>query len=298
MVKRIVATGGDSDYYPLLEELCASVRAFRSADQLGLAVIDAGLEASQREALNARYGARIVPFDWGFPLAERRARGREALKVQVARSFLDRLLPEAEVIAWIDGDAWVQDIAPLEMMFDAAERERLVIVSQASRYGERTLPLRWGPFGWVEPRSILYKNARRARLPLHQARLMADRAVLNSGVFAMARASPHWETWRRRHAEAIRRGRLFTSDQLSLGVAVYLDGVPVELAPEVCNYMGPWVCSDDERTLLEAFIPNATIGVVHMAGQNEIRRDPGAVLEIRRLDGGVARKSLRRFAWT
>ena len=61
--------------------------------------------------------------------------------------------------------------------------------------------------------------------------------------------------------------------------------------------MGPWVCSDDERTLLEAYIPNAPVGVVHMAGLNEIRRNAQATLEIRRLDGGVARKSLRRFAW-
>ncbi len=152
-------------------------------------------------------------------------------------------------------------------------------------------------FGHAEPRSILYKNARRARLPVGQARFLADKATLNSGVFVLARESPHWQTWRRRQAEAIRWGRVFTSDQLSLAVAVYLDGVPVELAPEVCNYMGPWVCSNDEHDLIEAYVPNLRVGVVHMAGQNDIRQDSRATVQIKRLDGATISKSLRRSAW-
>ena len=201
MVERVIVTGADSRYFPLVDDLCASVRVFRSMEELGLAVVDGGLSADEKQHLAIRYGVEVLEFDWGFPLAERKARGRDYLKTQIARSFLDVLLPDAGLIAWIDADAWVQDIMAVDMMFRAAEQGRLAIVSQASRYGETTLPLRWGVFGYTEPRSILYKNARRARLPVRQARFLADKATLNSGVFVMARESPHWETWRRRQAE-------------------------------------------------------------------------------------------------
>ncbi|HEY7899545.1 MAG TPA: hypothetical protein VIC25_00015, partial [Caulobacteraceae bacterium] len=116
----MVVTGGNGAYFPMIEELCASIRCFRSAEQVGLAVIDGGLDAAQKERLHRRYGVRIADFDWGFPLAERRAQGHLALKVQLARSFLDRLFPDADLIAWVDADAWVQDIAGLDLMFHAA----------------------------------------------------------------------------------------------------------------------------------------------------------------------------------
>ena len=39
MPKVVIVTGGDAAYFPLLEELAISVRALRSADQIGLAVV-------------------------------------------------------------------------------------------------------------------------------------------------------------------------------------------------------------------------------------------------------------------
>lgn len=297
MAPRSVVTGGDSKYFPLIEDLVASLRAFREAGELGVYVMDAGLEPAQCEHLTRRYGAKILKVDWHFDVSPARVRGREHLKVQIARAFLDRYAPDSDLLAWIDADAWVQDIAALDMAFDAAALGRLAIVSQTSRYSDRTITLRWAGFGYAQVRSILYKNARRAGVPERQARLLADRPTLNSGVFALAREAPHWEAWRRRQGEVIRRGRIFTSDQLSLGLAVYADGMPVELMPETCNYMGPWTCTADERTLVERYMPNRPVGIVHMAGHDDMRRDLSIGTEIRTLDGRTIVRSLRRPAW-
>lgn len=298
LAPRVVVTGGDAGYFPLIEELAASVRAHRTAAELGLAVMDAGLEPSQREHLNRRYGARILDVGWELDVPASRVRGRDHLKVQVARAFLDRYLPEAELIAWIDADAWVQDPAALDLLFRGAELGRLAIVSQTSRYSEVAMSLRWGPFGWARVRSILYKNARRAGVPEVDARRIGDRPTLNSGVFALHRDAPHWAMWRTRQAAVVRRGRIFTSDQLSLALAVYIDGAPVELMPETCNYMGPlWTCSVDERTLVERYLPNAPVGVVHMAGCDAMRRGLDATAPVLTLDRRTIERSLRRPAW-
>jgi hypothetical protein len=298
MAKTFIVTGGDAGYFPLLEELAQSVRDLRSADALGLAVIDAGLEADQKRRLAERYGARILEVGWGFDVPASKVRGREHLKVQIARSFLDQHLPDADLIAWVDGDAWVQDMAGLDLMFGAAERGRMAIVSQAGRYSTNTMTLKWGAFGYAQVRSILYKNARRARLPERLARQMADKPTLNSGVFALRRDAPHWAAWRARQQEALKAGRIFTSDQLGLGLAVYVDGLPAEHAPEICNYMGPfWTCTEDETLLVERFIPNAPVSVVHMAGYDEMRRDLSVTVPVQTLDGRTVQKSLRYSAW-
>jgi hypothetical protein len=157
---RVVVTGGDALYFPLIEELAASIRAHRTAEELGLAVIDAGLEPGQRELLVRRYGVRLLDVGWEHDIPAARVRGRDHLKVQLARAFLDRYLSDAELIAWIDADAWVQDPAALDILFRGAGLGRLAIVSQTSRYAELAMSLRWGPFGWAQVRSILYKNAR------------------------------------------------------------------------------------------------------------------------------------------
>ena len=298
MAARTIVTGGDAVYFPMIDELCASVRYFRDASQMGLAVIDGGLEPEQKAHLTSRYGAQILDVDWGFKIAQGRIRGREHLKVQIARTFLDTYLPDTELIAWIDGDAWIQDMAPVDMMFEAAAKGPMAIVSQSSRNSTHTLPLRWAGFGYAEVRSILYKNARRSGVKESEARAIANQGTLNTGAFVLRQDAPHWQAWRSRQERVIGRGRVFTSDQLSLGLAVYIDGLPVDLAPDICNYMGPhWACDQDQTRLIERYMPGATVGVVHMAGYDTMRRSLETTAPIRLPDGTYTAKSLRRPAW-
>ena len=297
MPKVVIVTGGDAAYFPLLEELAISVRALRSADQIGLAVIDGGLEPQQAAHLADRYGARILQVGWGFDIKPSRVKGREHLKVLTARSFLDEHLPDADVIVWVDGDAWVQDMGAIDMMVEAALKDRLVVVSQTSRYSDVVMTLQWAGFGYARIKGQLYKNARRAGLPEAEARLVGDKPTFNAGVFALARTAPHWQAWRRRIAQVLVRGRVFTADQLAMGLMIHADGLAVEHAPEICNYMGPWMCTADERTLVERYIPNAKVGVIHMAGYDALRRDRALTVPIETLDGRTVHKSLRQFAW-
>ena len=298
MTERVVVTGGDAGYFPLIKELAQSLRAFRDAQALGLVVIDGGLTPEQKSTLARVYGARILEVGWGFDIAPSRVRGREHLKVLTSRTFLDQHLPDAELICWMDGDTWVQDVSALDLMFRGAETGRLAVVSQTSRYSRVTMTVEWAAFGYAKIKSQLYKNARRAGLGEKLAREVGDKPTFNAGVFALARTAPHWAAWRERQAQALRRGRVFTSDQLALGIIVHADGLPAELMPETCNYMGPfWTCTPDGATLVERYLPNTPVGIVHMAGYDRMRLDLGITTEIATLDGRTLEKSLRRPAW-
>ena len=298
MTAPVVVTGGDAGYFPLVDELCASVRAFKPVEAVTLAVIDGGMTGEQLSHLRHRWGARVLDVGWGFDIPERQRARRPALKVLTARTFLDRHLPDAEVIVWMDGDTWVQDPGGLELMIRGGETGRLAVVSQASRYAAKAMSVRWAGLGYARVRSILYKGARRARLPEALAREIGDKPTFNAGVFALRRDAPHWEAWRRRQAECLVHGRVFTSDQLALGIIVHADGLPAELMPETCNYMGPnWAASVDGATLVERYLPNAPVGIVHLAGYDAMRTDAELRLDIPTLDGASVRRSLRRFDW-
>jgi hypothetical protein len=95
----------------------------------------------------------------------------------------------------------------------------------------------------------------------------------------------------------LKKGRLFTSDQLSMAGAVYLDGLPVELLPEWCNYIGPWRFDPERRELVEYYLPNRRLGVVHMAGEDAMRADPGACGPVLDMEGRMHMLSLRYPAW-
>ena len=295
--ERVVVPGGDSGYFPLIEELCASLRAFRDEAALGLVVIDGGLAGDEKAHLSARYGAKILEVGWGFDIPARRIRGREHLKVLTSRTSLNELLPDAELICWMDGDTWLQNPAALDLLFQGAAMGRLAVVSQTSRYSAVAMTVKWAPFGYAQVRSQLYKNARRAGLGEALARKVGDKPTFNAGVFALARTAPHWAAWRGRLGEALKKGRVFTSDQMALGVIVHADGLPAELMPETCNYMGPWTCSADETTLVERYLPNTPVGIVHMAGFDAMRRSMDITTEVTTLDGRGLQKSLRRPAW-
>lgn len=294
----IVVTGGDAGYFPLIEDCVASLRAFRGPEALAIGVIDGGLTGEQKAVLTRRWGARVLELGWGFEVAPHRVRGREHLKILTSRTFLDTHLPEHEVIVWLDGDTWVQDIGAVDLLVRGAETGRLAVVSQTSRYAQVAMSLRWGALGWAQVRSILYKGARRAGVAEADARKIGDKPTLNAGVFALRRDAPHWAAWRARQEQVMRRGRIFTADQLALGMIVHLDGLPAELMPETCNYMGPmWTCTEDEAVLVERYLPNAPVGVVHLAGYDAMRLDPGLTTEVRTVGGRTIAKSLRRAAW-
>ena len=293
----IAVTGGDSVYFPLIEELRQSLLAAAPRGPLAFGVIDAGLTAEQVAYLRDS-GAFVVrvPDNPAFPkgaLAK-----RPALAANFGKLWLDRLFPGFETILWLDGDTWVQDYRAVELMLGAAQHNgSLAIVPGGGRYWERQVELRFlfgGIGGLAQLRTFNFKNGRHAGLPLKVLRDLGTRALLNAGVYALRADSPHWAAMRRWQAYIFRHGgKPFTSDQIAMGLSVYQDGLPVELLPTTCNYIRPWRVDLSVPAIVEFYYPYAKVGIVHLAGQKEIRFDPNATAEVLDLKDRVHRLSLR-----
>lgn len=275
--KLIVVTGGDAKYFALLKEQLASIRRLPQGKDLPLAVLDGGLEADQVAALEGA-GARVVRPEWPSPELGRRYGGREYLRINLNKANLDRLFPEYQVILWLDGDTWLQTWDAVPLFCAVAAKGKLAVVSQASRLQLSHMALRRRWFGWVAPRGILFKGARRARLPADVAWALVDRPVLNTGAFALRRDAPHWAAWRAWQSRCTAHGRAFTSDQLALALAVYLDGLPHEALPETCNYMGPWRLDRARGLLVHHYAPYDPLSVVHLVGLDAMRMDPSVTV--------------------
>lgn len=291
----LIATGGDSVYFPMADELRRSILAAFPDDPPAFGVIDAGLTQAQSWRLREG-GATVVtlPDDPALPAAA--LRKRPALAANFGKLWLDRLFPGYEVLIWLDADTWVQDRDAVRLVADAARTGALSIVSGGGRSWERPIEVRWllgGLWGLAQIRSFNFKNGRHAGLPLRILRDLGTRPLLNAGVFGLRADAPHWRAMRGWQARILRRGKPFTSDQIAMALAVHTDGLPVQLLPESCNYIAPWRVDPARGLLVQDWYPYPPVGIVHLAGEKRMRFDPDATIAVPDLDNRPHQLSLR-----
>lgn len=278
----IIVSGGDAAYFPLIDELRRSIAAAFAGAPPAFGVIDAGLTADQVDGLRAE-GAIVarLPADPALPAAA--LAKRPALAANFGKLWLDRIFPGHDILLWLDADTWVQDAGAIQLVAGAAQPGALAIVPGGSRFGERPMSFRWllgGLGGLAQIRSFNFKNGRHAGLPLGILRDIGSRSLLNAGVFGLRADAPHWAVMRKWQAMILRKGKPFTSDQIAMALAIYTDGLRVELLPDRCNYMGPYRFDPDGPALLEHWYPYPRAGIVHLANQKEVRFDPRATVTL------------------
>ena len=71
----------------------------------------------------------------------------------------------------------------------------------------------------------------------------------------------------------------------------------MEILPAYCNWthIGGMKFDKNKNTLVEPYLPNHEIGIVHFAGKNndQIRNDKNFISKIETLDGDLIEKKLR-----
>ncbi len=287
----LLATGADAGYFPLIQELIASVGNAMRAEIVSIGVLDGGLLPEQVSWLEAQGVSVAQP-----PVPDAAAaavRKRPALAVNLGKLWLDLCFPGYETLVWLDADAWVQDGAAIAELLGASRNGALAIVPGSGRCWPRLIDIRWWLGGLGENRSFNYKNARNARLPLGISRDIGTRALLNAGAFALRTDAPHWSAMRRWQKQILRHGKPFTSDQLAMALAVYTDGHPVELLSDWCNYIAPFRVDPSRGELVEFYYPYRKVGIVHMSAKNEMRRDVTATMPVLGTDGVTYDLNLR-----
>lgn len=285
-----LVSGCDANYYPLLREWLHSVRRFPDGAAVAICILDAGLTEAQRAEL-AALDTEIRAPEWPSPGVARRAAGRDYLKACVCRPFLPTIFPGYDIYMWMDADTWVQDWRAVRTFLDGARAypDRMIVSGAGDRAYRRQARIKWL---WRWPRKITsfyFSNARRP-YGFATAKLLLARYILSAGGFALAAEAPHWARWQALARVAMEKGKIFTAEQVSLGVLLHVENYAHEILPAYMHWLcgqTPLVWDRVNERFVEPYLPHEPIGIMHMAGVDDMRADRAVKRPYRTLDGAT-----------
>ena len=296
MKENVIISLADSNYFELLNELVDSIKRFKESDNTAICIMDAGLTEDQKSIL-AEKVEEIKPADWDIEVPEFKIRGKEWLKSQVSRAFLPKYFPNYKKYLWIDADAWVNSWEAIELYFKGCENNKLSIATSADRAYGRVLRAEWFFGSFARIKSQNYKHAKSSGFSEKIARQVALKPHLNIGVFALEANASHWDVWQKNLKIALKAGKIWGSEQIAMNIVIYHDEMDVEILPAYCNWtlIEALKFDKDKDTLVEPYLPNHKIGIVHFAGKNndQIRKNKDFVSKIKTVDGDLIDKKLR-----
>jgi lipopolysaccharide biosynthesis glycosyltransferase len=296
MKKNVIISLADSNYFELLEELVDSIKSFKESENTAICILDAGLSDEQKKILSTKVD-QIKSADWDIEVPGYKVKGKEWLKSQVSRAFLPKYFPNYEKYLWIDADAWVNSWEAVDLFLRGCENNKLSIATSADRAYGRVLRAEWVFGGFARIKSQNYKHAKSSGFSEKIARQVALKPHLNIGVFALELNAPHWNVWQKNLKHALNSGKIWGSEQIAMNVTIYNDELDVEILPAYCNWtLIEALKFDKERnTLVEPYLPNHKIGIVHFAGKNndQIRKNKNYISKIKTIDGDLIDIKLR-----
>ena len=296
MKKNVIISLADSNYFELLEELVDSIKSFKESENTAICILDAGLSDEQKKILSTKVD-QIKSADWDIEVPGYKVKGKEWLKSQVSRAFLPKYFPNYEKYLWIDADAWVNSWEAVDLFLRGCENNKLSIATSADRAYGRVLRAEWVFGSFARIKSQNYKHAKSSGFSEKIARQVALKPHLNIGVFALQLNAPHWKVWQKNLKHALNSGKIWGSEQIAMNVTIYNDELDVEILPAYCNWtLIEALKFDKERnTLVEPYLPNHKIGIVHFAGKNndQIRKNKNYISKIKTVDGDLIDIKLR-----
>jgi len=296
MKKNAIISLADANYFELLNELIDSIKRFKESENCAICILDAGLTTEQKQILSSKVD-EIKSAEWDIEVPDFKVKGKEWLKSQVSRAFLPRYFPNYEKYLWIDADAWVNSWEAIELYYKGCEKNKLSIATSADRAYGRVLRAEWVFGSFARIKSQNYKHAKSSGFSENIARQVALKPHLNIGVFALESNAPHWKIWQKNLKIALSAGKIWGSEQIAMNITIYCDQQEVEILPAYCNWTLIEVLKFDKKqnTLVEPYLPNHKIGIVHFAGKNndQIRYDKNFISKVKTVDGDLIEMKLR-----
>jgi hypothetical protein len=293
---RAVVSLADSKYFELLNELVDSILSFKESETISICILDAGLEPEQIKILEKKV-YKIEKANWDIEVPQYKIKGRDWLKSQVSRAFLPDYFPGFKKYLWIDADAWVNDWSAVELYFKGSDNQTLSISSSADRAYGRVLRADWIFANIAFIRSQNYKHAKSSGFSSKISKEVALKPHLNIGVFCLENNSPHWLIWQKNLKQALKKGRIFGSEQIAMNVSVYCDKMKVQILPTYCNWFLIENLRFDEinNTYVEPYLPHHKIGIIHLAGKkyDEFRFNKNNLLTVMTLNNTLIKKHIR-----
>ena len=296
MKKNVIISLADANYFELLNDLIDSIKRFKESDNSAICILDAGLTKEQKEILSLKVD-EIKSAEWDIEVPDFKVKGKEWLKSQVSRAFLPKYFPNYEKYLWIDADAWVNSWETIELYYKGCEKNKLSIATSADRAYGRVLRAEWFLGSFARIKSQNYKHAKSSGFSESIARQVALKPHLNIGVFALQANAPHWQIWQKNLKIALSAGKIWGSEQIAMNITIYCDQQEVEILPAYCNWTLIEALKFDtkQNTLVEPYLPNHKIGIVHFAGKkyDQIRNNKNFISKVKTVDGDLIEMKLR-----
>lgn len=290
--KTAFVSSADHNYFPLLLEWVHSIRRFPQSATMDICILNAGLTPEQVTRLSQE-GCIIKDAEWPCDLPAYKIRGRDYLKSCICRPFIPDYFPAYDTYFWMDADTWVQKWDAVEMFLKGAAKGRITLTAQSDRAYPRQIRLKWLGYIPLKLRGFYFSNAK-AAFGFKRAKELYPYHVLLAGAFALRRDAPHWKRWQELMLQALKRGKIFTAEQLSLGVLCYLEGYEKEVLPAythwLCEFKPHW--DADKNLFVEPSLPHEEIGILHISGWDKMRLDRAEVTDFTVLNAPDKTKTL------
>ena len=201
--------------------------------------------------------------------------------------FYQIIFQNYKTYVWLDADIWINDIETFLLYEKGAEKNKICITPQVDRAYGSFAKVEWF-FGFPKKiKTINYKNIGKS-VSKSLARELALHPTLNAGAFAINNNLDLWSVFQKNIILASKKGRIFGTDQVALALSVYKDKLPSEFLPAYCN----WMCESYlpiydkiNKKFLEPYLPNHPIGLMHLAGLDDIRNNINIESNIYDLEG-------------
>ncbi|MBN8521372.1 MAG: hypothetical protein J0L77_05685 [Alphaproteobacteria bacterium] len=293
MNKHIFVSASDHRYFPMLAEWVHSIQRFPESRSFDIGVMNAGLLPAQITYLES-HGVRVVNVDWPCGIPLKKVKGKEYLKGCVCRPFIPEYFKGYDLYFWMDPDTWVQDWRAIDMFIAGAEKNKMALTPQVDRAYPRPVRIKWLGHFPLKIRNFYYSNAMKAYGGA-MAKKLIGHYVLSAGAFALKADAPHWKAWQSEIGVALKKGNIFTAEQLSLGVICHTKNMPYESLPSylhwLCEFKPLW---DEARQIfIEPSLPHETIGILHLSGWDEMRVNRAVTTEFKTFEGKNILKSYR-----
>lgn len=255
-LRKVIITGADSKYFPLMSELIQSAKRFKGSEQFDFRYFDMGLKDEEKQWLADHGCAGCVP-QWNLDIPEKDRTPHN--HGRVLRPFLREHFPGYDIYIWIDADVWLQDWQVIERYVEGALKTQLAVSTERDRGYQFKAWL----FGWFAKHYILGYG-------FFKGLWLLSRPQINDGFFAMTADAPHWAIWVECFKRAVEReGRVEPHDQFAMVDAVFSHRLPFTLMPATCN----WICdrgtplwNEETKVFCVPYAPHTPISTMHLAG--------------------------------
>ena len=293
-VNKIIISSSDSKYFLLLKELYLSLKKHNILNEYDFAVLNTGMNKNQIDYLRDNK-IKVKDAIWNTKVPSYKILGRDHLKTQVARAFLPDYFENYKVYIWLDADLWINDLESFLLYEKGALQNNLTITPQSDRAYFNNAKVEWFMNFPTKVKTINFKNISKS-VSKKLAKKYAFYSTLNAGAFAISDSDEIWKCFQKNINLAAKKGRIFGTDQVALALSVHEDKIPTQFLPSYCNWMCEFhlpIFDEKINKFLEPYLPNHPIGLIHLAGLDDVRIDKNILSNIKNTQGKVIQKSLR-----